>query len=142
MTQIIQLIRLVVFLVLVATGTSLGQNSGLCPEGLNERTNAGRLGCSVCSEPTDCEIVCVDQGTCLPGCVGEECCADNPCCDGCPDAGSAECSVLICACDPPDCCSIACPSRMAPTVSPAVLTLIAAILALVGIVLLRRRSSP
>lgn len=72
--------------------------------------NVNGVGCAFCVDSSpDCEFFCIGPPLCFcpPG-TEEECCEQNPCCDPCPEPKPAECSVISCGSDPPECSVTVC----------------------------------
>ena len=95
------------------TPTILG---GHCdPDQFKETDNVNGAGCIFCTsrDTASCQVVCFAPSVCfcpiLPG--HDECCQANPCCQGCSEAGSLQCTLAKCACTPddPSCCATHCP---------------------------------
>lgn len=73
--------------------------------------NVNGANCLFC-EATSCSSDCIGPVFCAcPTEDLEECCAAQPCCLGCPEAASLECTRLTCTCTPDDdtCCQTVCP---------------------------------
>lgn len=107
--------------------------SGLCPPGDAEAFNVNGPGCTLCYEPTGCQLSCIGppQCFCPPG--DSACCFDNPCCQGCPDPKPLRCETSTCDCAPETCCSTVCPAPApAPTSSAFGLAGLAAVLLAIG----------
>src|SRR5579862_8289530 len=129
----------IVAVCLIAAPVS-AQLSVTCPPGFNGTFNANKVGCTFCAEATsDCHFECVDTPPCV--CPGGDpaCCANNPCCNGCPDPKPLECELKHCDCSPSDCCSTICPAG-APAVGSHASLLLVGMLAALGIVAVRRRT--
>ncbi len=128
----------------VAPSLAKGFGPGLCPEGLDELPNVSTPGCSLCSEPDNCEVVCTNIPPCL--CEGspsqvEECCSATPCCTGCPGADSPACDVLLCGCNPGECCNLVCANTMAPVADFPAMAVVVLVLGLFGAIVLARRAA-
>lgn len=123
-------------------GSALAQDTGRCAPGQQETFNVNQPGCSLCADGDGCDVECVGPALCI--CLGEdkeECCANTPCCAGCPDAESLECNVTSCVCAPGECCSLVCSGEMAPVASKKALVFVALFLGIAGVLILRRRAT-
>ena len=125
-----------------------GPSEGLCPDGTVETPNSGMtfddVGCSICA-PAECSVnSCLTKPVilCTPGPSPENtaCCEANPCNGNCPEVEDPLfCSVQVCQCEPAGCCFVVCPGRtMAPAASSNGILALAAALAVIGALYLRR----
>lgn len=71
--------------------------------------NVNGVGCAFCADaPPDCQVFCVGPPLCVCTPGDTACCEANLCCDPCPEPKPAECSVISCGSDPPDCSATVC----------------------------------
>jgi len=146
MIRVVECLATGVLLAVLSVAPSFAKDAdgGLCPEGLMETPNVSTPGCSLCSEPSNCEVVCTGIPPCL--CEGspsevEECCSASPCCTGCPDADAPACYVLFCGCNPGECCNLVCANTMAPVADFPAMAVVALVLGLFGAIVLARRAT-
>ena len=140
-----------VLIVLVLAAAASAQDGVSCPAGWTQTFNVNGPGCTFCFDPNEneCQVACLGPPACLcpdtePGEL-EECCANSPCCENCPNSDALECNVYTCGCEPDtdSCCTTICPpphaapALGAPTSFPFVGA--AALLALAGLWQIARR---
>lgn len=71
--------------------------------------NVNGVDCAFCADPSpDCQFFCVGTPPCICPPDDESCCEANPCCDPCPEPKPAECSLIFCGSDPPECSLTVC----------------------------------
>lgn len=85
----------------------------LCdPVAYDEFFNVNGAGCTFCQlrNTTSCAVQCLPPAACACGDGPEkaQCCAANPCCQGCNEAGSLRCTFPSCSCNRPGCCETKC----------------------------------
>jgi hypothetical protein len=138
---------IIVMLLTLWKSAAFATDGATCPAGDFSLFNTNKVGCTFCAvnNPGTCAVNCLGSPACFcPEDGRAACCAATPCCDPCPESTSLECTLNSCGCDPPDCCFTKCPAAPAP--APALgapnstlFGVVAAALAIAGVLLIRRR---
>ncbi len=94
------------------TPTPIG-SPRVCDPFFTETFNVNGAGCTFCdsTNTTSCMTECLPPPVCFcgDGPNHDQCCANAPCCEGCPDAGSLRCTASTCSCNFDSCCKTVCP---------------------------------